>query len=78
MENWVVSAVNCVLSVHVAHTNESFVVLSHKWYLMNRCVRSKTNFSALVVSISGSSAHVVFRDSQVIETFLDFDKGVKI
>jgi hypothetical protein len=73
------SAIDCVLSVHIAHAQERVIVLLfHQLYLMHTCVRTEAYLTGLIVSVGGATGDVVSRDTQIVEAVFDFDQGVKV
>jgi hypothetical protein len=73
------SAIDCVLSIHIAHAQERIIVLlSHQLYLVHTCVRTEAYLTGLIVSVSGATGNVVSGDAQIVEAVFDLDQGVKV
>jgi hypothetical protein len=57
-------AIDCVLSVHITHTQERIIVLlSHQLNLVHTCVWSEAYLAGLIVCVSGSAGDMVSGDT---------------
>ena len=72
-------AIDCVLPVHIPHTQERVVVLlSHQLNLVHACMRAETYLPGLIVSVSGTTGDMVGGDAKIVEAVFDLDQRVKV
>lgn len=78
MESRIVSAIDCIFSVDIAHHQKSIVALFEKGNLVDGGVRAQTQVPVEVVCVGGFARNVIWRNEQFIEAIEGFHSRTQI